>query len=79
MSLGDDKSKKVLFDSIGIGVENLEENEVVWRNIEMSRCLGYSTTMGRIGFGWKCSNALGSLYGMHICGREREAFGPQVK
>jgi hypothetical protein len=29
MSLGDDKSKKVLFDSIGIGVENLEENEVV--------------------------------------------------
>jgi hypothetical protein len=29
MSLGDDKSKKVLFDSIEIGLENLEENEVV--------------------------------------------------
>ncbi len=71
------KVKKKLFDSIEIGLENLEENEVVWRIIEISRCLGHSTTMGRIG--WKCSNALGLLYGMHICGREREASSPQAK
>jgi hypothetical protein len=29
MSLGDDKGKKVFSNSIGIGLENLEEKEVV--------------------------------------------------
>jgi hypothetical protein len=29
MSLGDDKGKKVFLNSIGIGLENLEEKEVV--------------------------------------------------
>jgi len=49
MSLGDDKSKKVLFDSIGKGLENLEENEC--RNPNLAKCGGEAQHLEKLGFG----------------------------
>jgi len=76
VSLDDDKCKNVI-GSTKIGLN--KESKIVWACTKVSRCVDCLLAMGKVDVRWEGPNALSSLYGAYICGKEGTIVGPQAK